>query len=675
MANLRENNLHNLRFNINKDEYWDFFVDKDNYGAYSFGNGLYDKCLISYIDVCNKECISDNNWLYSVKDYYWNDSISIDNTMYDISYTGTDNGLFQFRKDRISNEDFWKLYQNNKFKIAENDFRLKLHAVSGNTLQYEYPLHVEKCQIKFNGGFYQGFFATECDKYKILPTQLKDYSTWEFEFQLKKCNLEAESTKTLNDKYPNNKGIFFYMGTRAENKWVYLYNENKEDECFTLSPDEYVEDAHIDKKDYIIGNFYDLTPDFEETPIEDYVEDYTNYNYYDPKLYEKKCDDEIFGLEEFVDFTMKPKLINENEKHEHFDGWCCNLIEEDEIKPKKKESKLNYTFFRSCCCCKSCGCYNDSDIPKEVETEKNEDGCIFGDNYIDNDFDGVDYDTDYWQPELDISDFDYKTSNEISFKDSNKRLLFRTDNKFLLFNRTCTGYTTDNWVEGTQMEVYGKKSKFRDNLFMLMNRTCTGYTVDNIEQLKEKENNKYEMQEFYNDIYNNAIAFRITDKGEVGYRLLTIDCSKEGEDKTSIEEGYSFPNAIKECEWTTIHVKIKTALNRMKLYFYVNGKLIYITKELPKVNFKQLNENYEKQEGVPYNISIGGGTQGLAETILPNYMLNPTKVYPLEEYFAGTFIGYIKSFKFYDCDIEYGNILENYKYERKNTLEDGGTIY
>ena len=147
MANLKENNLHNLRLSINKDDYWDFFVDKDNYGAYYFDNKLYDKCLISYINACDKNCFSGDTWLCSLKDYYWKDSVSIENTMYDISYTGTDNGLFKFRKDRISNEDFWDLYQNNKFKIDENDFRLKLHAVSGNTLQYEYPLHVENCQI------------------------------------------------------------------------------------------------------------------------------------------------------------------------------------------------------------------------------------------------------------------------------------------------------------------------------------------------------------------------------------------------------------------------------------------------------------------------------------------------------------------------------------------------
>ena len=37
--------------------------------------------------------------------------------------------------------------------------------------------------------------------------------------------------------------------------------------------------------------------------------------------------------------------------------------------------------------------------------------------------------------------------------------------------------------------------------------------------------------------------------------------------------------------------------------------LFYITKELPRIDLRKLDELYEKQEGVPYNISIGiGGT-------------------------------------------------------------------
>ena len=90
---------------------------------------------------------------------------------------------------------------------------------------------------------------------------------------------------------------------------------------------------------------------------------------------------------------------------------------------------------------------------------------------------------------------------------------------------------------------------------------------------------------------------------------------------------------------------------------------MYITKEIPKINLRELNDLYEKQEGVPYNISIGGGTQGLAETIQYNYMLNPTRVYPIEKNFAGSFIGYIRSFKIYNCFMEPMIIDSNFKYE------------
>ena len=145
-------------------------------------------------------------------------------TLYNIGYTGFDNGLLHFRKDRILNKDFIELYKNSEYLIG-GDKSLKLHRVTGSTLVYEYPLTVEDFQIKLNGGFYQGFFKTECDKYQVLPSELEQGDTWSYEFVLKKLNMKKESTKTLNDKYPENKGIFFYIGTRAENKWIYLYDE------------------------------------------------------------------------------------------------------------------------------------------------------------------------------------------------------------------------------------------------------------------------------------------------------------------------------------------------------------------------------------------------------------------------------------------------------------------
>jgi hypothetical protein len=637
MGNLQENNYHNLKLKIDRDDYWDFFVNKDNFSPYSFStDSIYDKCLMSYIDTSIDGCVEDN-MLIGSGDYTWESAVTSDYTLENIGYTGVDNGLITFRKDRISNKDFVEIFQNSKYQI-NNDARLKLHAVSGNTLLYDYPLKKENDVIKLNGGFYQGFFKTECDKYYILPSALSEEMPWEFEFVLKKSDLEPESNKTLNDKYPDNKGIFFYIGTRAENKWIYYYEE--EDECNTLAPDNYVEDSEISFDDYIIGNFYDLDPEFTPIPPLD-IDDYLNFNYYDDSYY-----------------SGGTVIIDENLPHINMDNWCCN----GENDNSDKNKKIRYDFSR--CQCMSCGCIRrppSEEIIDESKTDESISDLIFGDGYID-DYDGLDYDTDYWEPEMDISDFEYETSDGFKLKSAND-YFFYTDNKFLLFDRTCNGYTVRNWEEGTKMMYYGKKDKFKGNLFILMNRTCTGYNVNTINELRDEENSKYDS--LYKDIYNNAFALRITDNGELGYRLLTYDCEISGENKTSIIEGYSFPNVIENDKWYTIHVKIIPHLNTMKIYFYVNGKLVYITKDLPKVNLHDLDDLYEKQEGVPYNISLGGGTQGLSETILNNYMLNPTRTYPIEENFAGSFIGYFKSFKFYGCPMEYTDILNNAKVEEK----------
>ena len=666
MANLKDNNYHNLKLRVNKDEYWDFFINKDAYGRYSFNsNTMYDNCLISYIDTSLPECYSGDTWLFSTKDYQWESAYTVSNTLYNFGYTGVDNGFITFRKDRISNKDFVDIYTNSKYEIDGDDNRLKLHAVSGNTLLYDYPLHIEDGVIKLNGGFYQGFFMTECDKYRVLPYKMENGDTWEFEFELNKCELEKESDKTLNDKYPNNKAIFFYMGTRAENKWIYLYDkedvEGKE-ECYALGYGDYVEGGEIDKKDYIIGNFYDLDPEFTETPPLD-IDDYLNFNYYDESYYTVSEKDLMDGyveceghsiMDDYLDYDITPKTIDENLPHITMDSWCCNIEENKKTKTKQ------ISFFNAC------GCVKQAYVKVPDTDDTKLAGCdLFGEgDYID-DFDGLDYDTDYLEPELNITDFEYETNNGFKISSAND-YYFYTDNKFLLFDRTKSGYTVRDWVEGTQMMYFGKRNKFKENLFILMNRTPTGYTVRDIDNLRDEANNKY--TDLYNDIYNNAFAFRVTDNGEIGYRYLILDCESEDEHNIKIEEGYSFPNVISDCEWHTVHVKIKNLFGHIKLYFYVDGKIVYVTKELPNFNFHKLNDLYEKQEGVPFNISLGGGTQGLAETIQPNYMLEPSRLYPLEENFAGTFIGYMRSFKFYNCGMEYMNILNNYKWIKNRIL-------
>ncbi len=605
MSNINNNNFNGLKLKLNYDEYWDFFLNKDSYEPYYFNDSkIYDDCLISLIDVSLKDCV-DGDTVKGTTMYNWDNSISLKYTLNNIGYTGFDNGLLYFRKDMIMNKDFIELYKNSQYTI-EDDNLLKLHKVTGSTMTYEYPLYIEDDKIKLNGGFLQGFFKTECDKYQILPSYIEQGETWAYEFLIKRCEFEKETNKTLNDKYPNNKGIFFYIGTRAENKWIYLYNPNDNDKCFTLDIDDYVENTKIDVNTYKINNFIDVSIEFPNYWDETALDDYISYKY---------GTHDVFNHTNIstnkLDYAMSDYIVED----------ITDLISN----------------------CSNCEYVNS--------------GTIFGEDYLLSDdslFDGCEF--DYVEGDIDISDFIYETDN--GFIIGKYEEFLDTDNKFLLFDRTCNGFTVNNWTEGNTIRYINEKFYDTDNLFLLMNRTCSGNTVNTFSALRKKIATDYNV---IADLYNNALAFRITDDGKIGYRYLVKDC--ESDSKYKILEGYSKPNMIEYDKWSVVHVKLTAYYDTMQLRFYVNGKLVFVTDTLPKLNLRALNDVYEKQETVPFNLSLGGGTQGLCDVILPNYMIEPYRVYPLEKNFAGTFIGYIKSFKIYTCDLEYLNILNNFKFE------------
>ena len=593
MSNIFNNNFYEVKTCINYDEYWDLILDKTYFHSYSFSTSKNNQdCLISMIDAALYDCVFENE-ICSVDECVWDKSITKKYDLVNIGNTGFDNGLLFFRKDQIMNKDFLELYQNSKYTIND-DKKLILHQVTGSTMVYEYPITVEDFQIKLNGGFYQGFFKTDCDKYQVLPSVLENGETWSYEFVLKKSDLPKESDKTLNDKHPNNKGIFFYLGTRAENKWDYLYN-NQNDDCFTLSPDDYVENAEINVKNHKLNSFLDVSISMPIEWDKIALDEYISYDI-------TKQNQEISPLETFMQHQIED---------------CCDF------------SKCNE----------------------------------FAEDYVDfktDDFDDLSCSYEYVESDIDISDFVYKTDSDFIIGKHEKFL--DTNNKFLLFDRTCNGLNVNTWKEDSYIRYIYEPSTFDGNLFLLMNRTCTGYTVDTIEKLKQQYTKKYNI---YEDLYNNALGFRITDNGKIGYRYLIADCTSN-EKPYQIVEGYSKPNIIQDDVWSIIHIQIIGLENAMKIKIYVNGLLVFVSKELPKINLRKLQENEEKQETVPYNISIGGGTQGLCDVILPNYMIEPYRLYPLEEYFAGSFIGYFKSFKMYTCNLEYMDILNNFKHEINN---------
>ena len=158
-------------FKINYDEYWDFYINHDDlYRRGSYSSVNYDSSNIANIDLCDESCVSGNTIMSDIW-HYWEDGIANESVLSNISYVGIDNGLFTYRRDRITNRDFLSILKNSTYDINSDDTRLKLHAVSGNTLVYEYPLHINDCEAVLNGGFFQGFFKVGCGTYEVFPSK------------------------------------------------------------------------------------------------------------------------------------------------------------------------------------------------------------------------------------------------------------------------------------------------------------------------------------------------------------------------------------------------------------------------------------------------------------------------------------------------------------------------
>lgn len=266
---------------------------------------------------------------------------------------------------------------------------------------------------------------------------------------------------------------------------------------------------------------------------------------------------------------------------------------------------------------------------------------------------------------------DIETSSGFNLKEANM-VKIETDNGFLMFDRTEEGITAKDYEKGMTAIIEMRKNVDGPNFFQYMNRTESGFTYKNAYKLEACTSQKYDV---LSDIYDNALAFYISEAGSVGYRYYTKDCDENEDNNVRVE--FSNEGIIQKDKWYVIDVRIIPNTYRskaiygnatakaetMRMMFYVNGVLVLVSKELPILKLRPLNEVDEKQFGVPYNISIGGGTQGLCDVVYPDYKMLPEYILPIEKHFCGSFIGYFKSFKFYDCDKNYEQINKNVRYE------------
>ena len=215
MGNIFNHNRLPFNFRLDRSEYWDFYLSQPSYGS-DYIDGLSDRCLISFIDTTDPECVWFDS-LYSKPKYYWEDAVNNGISLKNIGYTGVDNGLIHYEKDRISNKEFLKLYKDSEIKIEKDDLRLLLNKVYGNNQIFFYGNDIVEedgmLVSKLNGGFWQGFFKTD-ENYRVLPKNIGNGLT--FEVVLKKHDFDKDGKYRLNDRHSDNKGIFLYLGTRAE---------------------------------------------------------------------------------------------------------------------------------------------------------------------------------------------------------------------------------------------------------------------------------------------------------------------------------------------------------------------------------------------------------------------------------------------------------------------------
>jgi len=590
------------------DEYWDVVLSQDDSPSYGVAAKLSENCLSSYIDFGNKEC-QDEEGVHSFSAYTWQECLEKNSesgiTLDDIGYTGIDNGLIYYGGyDSVTNKEFYDIFTDSHITIPTGDCKLYLHKVTGNTGLYSYESeYVEDKYYALKGGFFQGFYKLFGFDYQILPQYIEN--EWNIEIQLRPRNY-PEAENTLNSTHEGNKGLFFYMGTRAEDKFIRIYNTDLEGYETRVQPD----------REFCNGEYFS----WEELP------------------------------EDFIERAVAAGKIHRT----------VNILSAYNLSYFLNTYGYNWN--------SDCSCTISKTIDGIKESKKN-----ICEKYLN--------DPDYYETDVEIIDSKVITSNGVPVEDSGYYEI-KTDNKFLFFDRTCNGYTTANWDENTVIILTGSTndlhnikipfiengySGYTNNLFLLMNRTCSGYTVDTIEEYYSQHKPEFN---FTADTINNAFALKYNEDGSIGYRYMIYDCESG---LTTIEEN-TYSGLVKENEWATVNVKF-SILNgviddcgkplktrKMKIFIYINGYLKFISKELPEFNFRELNTVAEKQEGVPFNISVGGGTQGLCDSVWLDYEKAFPKILPIEEHFAGTFIGDIKSFKFYTCKLQQAQIMNNSLY-------------
>ena len=602
MGNINNFNFKNLHLNLSNSDYWDMFLSSDGAASPICTGVTSGDSFVVWYDFDNSNIYSTGTTsatsIYSL--VTWTGATNTGYTMNTIGLTGIDNGLVTFDKTTgdTSNQALLSALTGTTLVIPSGDTRLNLNRVTGTTDQYIYPIDILSDSAttvgdyaNLCGGFYQGYYKLDGNTYEILPNRVEE--AWSSEFWLNPQDLCSGYTATiLNDDYPDNKGIFFYMGTRAENKFWNIF-EGENTGCTSACTSSTACTGTV-------TTYCTVPKETDITIVGDYG---VGIPLSPPQV--------------TIDLIENQFLIygrGHDDTPAKLTGASGTIIDNGPL-------STGHTGNSSCGKCSNNTAFGTKTV------------CSYGGNGL----------------------VVVRIAEEV-MNNKNPFLIYGRGAKTTSTGSTCTSCGGNHNNNGTES---------------VCSFSGVSGPIDEVD--------------YAADIIDNALAFRIKDDGSIGYRLLTVTGQCEtinGEDKyvsgTTIEEAYSASGAVSGDTWSYIAVRFVTEKDdtcalptskprKGKLMFYVNAKLKLVVNDFDELVAKRLNEYKDKQVGVPFNFSLGGGSQGLIESQTFDGLDPADRGLPIETNFAGTFIGGISQFKFNVsdlrfCDIEYNFALDAARY-------------
>jgi len=653
----------------------------------------YGNKLPVYFDINNEESVQPLDLIYKEynpnnifvsQNYYNGDNLDLAcftvQTSCDIGLTGTDNGLVEnIKGDEIYfTNGFFD--ESLKFERLYFDRRLKMFQVTGytdspnvrfsgfdKTVLYE-VVSKEDSVGKYHelyGGFYQGFYKLFGYDYEILPERMNKGWTVEMLLKPRLINEYTPSSgeTTLNELYPENKNMFFYFGTRAENK--YYHHADGTPNCF-------------------VSGYTRVT-----TPLAGCLQTCACCN---SGVTNSRCI-----------YVYPPRSVDN--LHDPHANYGCDKCKGE------PDAKISC----GCSCydphCTTCGwecqthtCELLITLPELPQID------IVGDilsTTVNFDLCEVEPLTPVCTPTCttcDSCDTCYDTTGYTSIENTceSNPLFDAMDNGL--------GFRLCGEPENPQIGV--KVLRFTGDC--VTTGSCstsgitytTGYTVDEyctppIYPFCLEQNPDWLLEEHWFQV--NFVWERYTwlDNCDLWYRGGLGDITEEkyleslaNNTMALITVPYTHqlcnidPEKIK---WVSLNEKwlLDQHYRNGRLKIYVNGKLFYTIEDFKEIIPRALTTDKEKQVGVPYNISWGGGTQGLRENLIlsgctlgePPYIQDPES-FPtndfvgtslegsktnivLEQTFAGTFEGGISQFRMYMEPLSAPEVKHNF-----NLLKD-----